>query len=844
MSKSRFLAAWGDTLIGNGYNITPIQVGAKYPPHDGWSKIKATKAKLADWLLDGITFERDDEERTVDVSDAGVGIITRDTPGVDIDVSHDEIAKALEEFVHYSVGMAPVRVGRAPRRLLLFRCDKPFHKVQSGVYLDEFDEPQKVEILADGQQFVAFHIHPDTHKPYQWLYKDGPHITHADDLPTIDEDDARAIVAEFERLAEKAGWRLKKKARENKTAKPGKPRVIDEDDPFADVKQKALIAPEELREKLMSIPDNADHDTWFQVGMALYHQFDGDADGLALWHEWSESAHNYDASALDKRWESFDIQEKGREPLTARYIIKLAAEAVAQENREEAQAIVDLLNEAETIEAFESACKSAKRTDLDKLSHERVLNAVKQAYRRLNGHAVQVKTARDLIRFENPNYLKNKPEWMEGWVYLENQDAFYNTASQSQLSITGFNAAFNRYMLTKAERMEGRAKPESQAADAALNTYEMTLVRGTMYLPDADPVFTMNGVRYANTFSDKSMPRMPKKYSAADLKAIAIVEEHFSNLIESERDRGLALSWLSYVARERKHPKWALLIQGPEGNGKSTIAKMMGMILGPENVKMISPATLEGSNFTAWATGGLLGVVEEMKLHGHNKHDVMNKLKDKITNDIIEVHAKGRDAISVVNTMAYLMFTNFRDAVPIGDNDTRIFPIFSRIQTASAMRSFNMHNPLYFTRLHRAIENQSGGLRRWLCEITPHEDFDPRMRATESVARKAMIAVSKSAEEEILDELMAERKREDFSPILLNATAVREEIMEIAGVPNAAIDQRLKQILLNRGFEYLGRVQVDGMRSRFWSSEPARFRQPGTEEICRNRVEAWISDAL
>lgn len=100
------------------------------------------------------------------------------------------------------------------------------------------------------------------------------------------------------------------------------------DDPFAEVESKVDLPIDEIRKHLMMIPGAEDHDRWFQIGMALYHQFDGNDDGLALWHEWSEKADNYDSKALDKRYKTFGIEGKKRAPITARLIVKLANEEI------------------------------------------------------------------------------------------------------------------------------------------------------------------------------------------------------------------------------------------------------------------------------------------------------------------------------------------------------------------------------------------------------------------------------------------------------------------------------------------------------------------------------------
>ena len=56
----------------------------------------------------------------------------------------------------------------APKRPLVFRTNALFRKVDSGFFTDAEGVQHKVEVLGEGQQFVAFGIHPDTRKPYRW----------------------------------------------------------------------------------------------------------------------------------------------------------------------------------------------------------------------------------------------------------------------------------------------------------------------------------------------------------------------------------------------------------------------------------------------------------------------------------------------------------------------------------------------------------------------------------------------------------------------------------------------------------------------------------------------------
>jgi hypothetical protein len=59
------------------------------------------------------------------------------------------------------------RTGQPPKVLIPFQCDGPFKKIAT-----KFETPDgtlhKVEVLCDGQQFIADGIHPDTGEPYRW----------------------------------------------------------------------------------------------------------------------------------------------------------------------------------------------------------------------------------------------------------------------------------------------------------------------------------------------------------------------------------------------------------------------------------------------------------------------------------------------------------------------------------------------------------------------------------------------------------------------------------------------------------------------------------------------------
>ncbi len=69
--------------------------------------------------------------------------------------------------------------------------------------------------------------------------------------------------------------------------------------------------------------EGLDYDAWLRVGMALYHQFQGDDDGWRRWLAWSEKSAKHDPRQMRTKWRSFGSGSRER-PVTFASVIKLA----------------------------------------------------------------------------------------------------------------------------------------------------------------------------------------------------------------------------------------------------------------------------------------------------------------------------------------------------------------------------------------------------------------------------------------------------------------------------------------------------------------------------------------
>lgn len=826
------LASHGAALIDQGYEITPIRPGSKAPPDDGWQKQGSTKGDLKKWLDGGWKNEKGIVQGPR--GGYGVGIKCGKVSGVDLDSMDPAFIRHMLDWIEFEFGLGPVRVGLAPKTLILFRAETPFRKIFSNDYRDDLGDKHRLEVLGIGQQFVAFHTHPDTGKPYRWTSKATPLNTAFNDLPTLSEVQAKALAAEFNRKAEELGWTIKRKAREglNGHAVGGPVDIFAADAP------RTQISDEELHDKLMMIEAD-DYEIWTNVGMALWHQYEGGDKGLELWHEWSETSDKYEPSALDSRWPTFDGRDKGRAPMTARYIIKLAQEATAEAQAHQLVDAKTAINNTKDIAELRKVCEGLKKTEFDAPARVSLLGTLRAKFKLLENTILPMGDARNMIRYEAPAQDRTMPTWLDGWCFVIGENVYFNTHSRMSIIEKAFNTAFSVEMMSRKDILEGRSEPEVLPSHAAINVFQIEQVDGKRYMPGEELFFRMEGQRYVNTFSEAEFPTVPKKLTEADRAAVETVERHAEHLIPDERDRSLFLSFLAYIVQTMQRPNWAVFLQGVQGDGKTLFSDLMSAVLGSNNVGVIDPIALE-KEYNGWAEGTLISFFEEVKLQGQNRFDLMNKIKPYITNSVLSVRRMRTDWYKIMNRTAYVFMSNFVDGLPIQKGETRYYTIQSRFQDPEVLFAFNSTNPDYYDAIFAAIQNHAGALRNWLLNFELHPEFSPTKRAPMNSTRAMVSELNKTDEVLGIEDAIEESTEPDISEKLLNATKLINGMTPLGGVP--IYTKTINSILSQMGYQPLGRVRIGDDRFRFWSKNPESFRTAGETDV--TKIKNWIEPDL
>ena len=279
-SKGLTFGAVAQRLAANGYQPLPVVAGQKNPVLRDWPQYRFTPG----------------DEGRADWKACSVGILTGALIGVDIDVRVPAVAAEVEALAVELFGPAPRRIGAEPKVLLLYRAAAPFTKQQTPEYRLPGDAPEakghRVEILGQGQQFVAYGIHPTTQQPYRWNGAGEPLTMAVDDLPLLDEADVERFLNAAETALIKAGGTPGGKLRTADAGRVHKP-------------NEALAAsnPQRCREAIAAIPnDDVAYDDWVLVAFAIKGALS--EAGRDAFMEWSRKSTKHTDATAKKTWDS------------------------------------------------------------------------------------------------------------------------------------------------------------------------------------------------------------------------------------------------------------------------------------------------------------------------------------------------------------------------------------------------------------------------------------------------------------------------------------------------------------------------------------------------------------
>ncbi|MBY7649514.1 MAG: DNA primase [Candidatus Liberibacter europaeus] len=272
---------WKDqakTCINNGFNLIALRHKDKRPLQAGkWEKQLLSHTSIDNLPLCGFGMV--------------CGIGKHPIYAFDVDSKDAKTSETFMEGFELNYGTPHIRIGQKPKFLI------PFRMKQTGIKKKKTPDSQQghLDILGDGQYFVAYNIHPVTKEEYTW--SKPPHEFKAEALPLLSEKDVEYL---FELFTEQTTPIIKQK-----TKKPVKEWNNVGNRQYTNREITAFLSC--FNEEFY----NGTHDEWIPIVMAVHHETRGSNKGKEIARRWSKQGSTYNEENFNYKWDTFDFEEIG-----------------------------------------------------------------------------------------------------------------------------------------------------------------------------------------------------------------------------------------------------------------------------------------------------------------------------------------------------------------------------------------------------------------------------------------------------------------------------------------------------------------------------------------------------
>lgn len=585
-----------------------------------------------------------------------------------------------------------------------------------------------------------------------------------------------------------------------------------DDEPFGDADLSRAISEQplelsdgEIDQYLEYYPsESLEYDDWLSVGAALHHQHKGSEAGYDKWLTWSMKSTKHDDRQMETKYRSFG---SGSRLTTFATIIFKAKEnggidaPVVNEDGETSTQFEVLMEEASDIltlsgyrefkEKVSGIPASILPPDLRSMLAQQVATGFGKREGVTKGDIKKAISPRTAVVAEDEGE-RPMPTWLEDWVYIESTSEYHNTDLSYSIKREAFNAKYDR----ERECLMN----EVSSSHFALVMRPIPTVVDKMYWPGADRIFKHEGKRMLNSYVPDGVEPC-KELDEDGQKVVDMFLGHIEFTLAEPDEQQILLDWMCYVVQNPgKRINWALLLQGAQGTGKTYFINVLQMVLG-RNVSNLDPTSIAG-RFTGWAHGSLVIGIEEIRIAGSNKFEILDRMKPFITNRTVMIEEKGRDHRTVPNFTNYFNLSNHQDAVPLLGGDRRWAILFGRIQSEA-----QLYNELggekeageYFDRLFDDSYRRSDALAYFLKTREISADFNPTGRAPKTKAREKMVQLSISPERCMVEDALTKHECDIINKDVLDVSYLKQLCqLEDDELPKT---RALSAILLEMGYQ-------------------------------------------
>ena len=435
------------------------------------------------------------------------------------------------------------------------------------------------------------------------------------------------------------------------------------------------------------------------------------------------------------------------------------------------------------------------------------------------GDALKKRKAKALISLggNGPNETEyqpplSSPTWCRPWVFIGSTGRFYNIHTNTIYPREAFDLKYGG--------MPELGEPlDLTPAKAAVQVFGVPVVDAMGFNPlgpilyeteEGQPMAHTNNkdeqlvLRTSKRWLNTYQPYKLEEASDDEMKtddAKAVIDRflwHVKYIIGDERQEALLIDWLAHnIKTPGKKINWAIVLQGIYGTGKTYFFNLLEAMLGPY-AKAVANKTLT-SHFTGWATGSLVVCIDELRMAGQNRYEIVDTLKPYISNPTVAIEAKGENSIHVPNFTNYLAFTNHKDAVPVDRGERRYCILFSKVESEDQMRKElvdrlntlgirpsegDKPEKVYFDMLFSDLQDFPGVLLRFFKDHQYSDHFSPRGAAPMTEAKKLMMELTKPAYQSDMEEYIDEYHCEVINENIVDLYELKERCPSIDATLN------------------------------------------------------------
>lgn len=364
------------------------------------------------------------------------------------------------------------------------------------------------------------------------------------------------------------------------------------------------------------------------------------------------------------------------------------------------------------------------------------------------------------LRAPNSEYMGayQQIEHFDGCTYLTRRNEVFSLPRNEVLTKASFDVVYGGHLFTLDPQ---NAKPTDSAWEAFTKSrvYQPVMATDLCFRPEVTSgALIQDGHR---VMVNSYVPYEPHAIEGDPAPFLGLL----AKMLPDPMDQAKLLAWMARVAQSPGQKlQWWPVIQGVQGNGKTTIANVMAHLSGEDYTHQVNVAAMaktEGQ-FNEWLFRKTLVILEEIKVA--DRRGFLEIMKPIVTADRIPLEGKGKAQTTGDNRANGVILTNHQDGMPVDDAERRYGMFFCAQQHPADLERDGM-TAAYFLDLQHwwrgtgAYETHGPNyglaiMARYLRTMAIAADLDPanHTRAPQTSSTATAVAASLGRlEQEILE---------------------------------------------------------------------------------------------